>query len=102
MLKITAAQINPTIGDMSGNVARMIAVARQARADDAELVVLPELSLTAYYPGDLLEEEDFMERVESAFHELLAASRQMPALYWVIGLPVRHEGKGKRLRNALR
>jgi NAD+ synthase (glutamine-hydrolysing) len=102
MLKITAAQINPTIGDMSGNVARMIAAARQARDDDAELVVFPELSLTAYYPGDLLEEEGFMERVESAFHELLAASRQMPGLYWVIGLPVRHEGKGKRLRNALR
>ncbi len=102
MLKITAAQINPTIGDMSGNVARMIAAARQARADDAELVVFPELSLTAYYPGDLLEEEGFMERVESAFQELLAASRQMPALYWVIGLPVRHEGRGKRLRNALR
>ncbi|ROZ79192.1 NAD+ synthase [Ramlibacter sp. WS9] len=102
MLKITAAQINPTIGDMSGNVARMIAAARQARADEAELVVFPELSLTAYYPGDLLEEEGFMERVESAFQELLAASRQMPALYWVIGLPVRHEGRGKRLRNALR
>ena len=102
MLKITAAQINPTIGDMSGNVARMIAAARQAWAEQSDLVVFPEMSLTAYYPGDLLEEEGFMERVESAFQELLAASRQIPALHWVIGLPARHTGPGKKLRNALR
>ena len=102
MLKITSAQINPTIGDMPGNVARMVAAARQARADEADLVVFPEMSLTAYYPGDLLEEEGFMERVASAFQELLAASRQIPTLHWVVGLPVRHEGRGKKLRNALR
>jgi len=102
MLKITAAQLNPTIGDLSGNVARMIAAARQASAEQADLVVFPEMSLTAYYPGDLLEEEGFMERVESAFQELLDASRRNPDLHWVIGLPVRHAGKGKKLRNALR
>jgi NAD+ synthase (glutamine-hydrolysing) len=102
MLKITAAQINPTIGDMSGNVARMIAAARRARAEQSDLLVFPEMSLTAYYPGDLLEEEGFMERVESAFQELLAASREIPALYWVVGLPVHHAGRGKKLRNALR
>ena len=102
MLRITVAQLNPTIGDLAGNLARMIEAARQAEAERAQLVVFPELSLTAYHPGDLLEEEGFMARVEAAFAELLAASRAMPALHWAVGLPARHAGAGKKLRNVLR
>lgn len=102
MLRVTCAQLNYTIGDLSGNAARMIDAARKAWADQADLVVFSELSLTAYYPADLLEEEGFMDRVDSAFQELLLASRQIPALHWVVGLPVRHEGAGKKLRNVLR
>ena len=102
MLRITAAQLNYTIGDLAGNAARMIEAARKASADQADLVVFSEMSLTAYYPADLLEEEGFMDRVEAAFETLVAASRQMPALHWAIGLPTRHEGAGKKLRNVLR
>ncbi|MBK6595472.1 MAG: hypothetical protein IPG23_23700, partial [Burkholderiales bacterium] len=54
MLRITSAQINPTIGDISGNIALMLRAARQAGDEHADLVVFPEMSLTAYYPGDLL------------------------------------------------
>jgi len=102
MLRITAAQLNYTIGDLSGNAARMIEAARKASADQADLIVFSEMSLTAYYPADLLEEEGFMDRVEAAFQELLSASRQMPALHWAVGLPARREGAGKKLRNVLR
>ena len=102
MLRITVAQLNPTIGDLAGNTARMIEAARRAAADEADLVVFSELSLTAYYPADLLEEEGFMARVEEAFGQLLSASREMPALHWAVGLPARREGAGKKLRNVLR
>lgn len=102
MLRITIAQLNPTIGDLAGNAARMIEAARRASAEQADLVVFSELSLTAYYPADLLEEEGFMDRVEDAFGQLLSASREMPALHWAVGLPVRREGAGKKLRNVLR
>jgi NAD+ synthase (glutamine-hydrolysing) len=102
MLRITVAQLNPTIGDLAGNAARMIEAARRAAADQAGLVVFSELSLTAYYPADLLEEAGFMERVEDAFAQLLSASREMPALHWAVGLPARREGAGKKLRNVLR
>ncbi|MBX3655635.1 MAG: NAD+ synthase [Ramlibacter sp.] len=102
MLRVTSAQLNYTIGDLAGNAARMIDAARKAWADQADLVVFSELSLTAYYPADLLEEEGFMDRVDAAFQELLLASRQIPALHWVVGLPARHEGAGKKLRNVLR
>ena len=102
MLRITIAQLNPTIGDLAGNAARMIEAARRASAEQADLVVFSELSLTAYYPADLLEEEGFMDRVEDAFGQLLSASRELPALHWAVGLPARREGAGKKLRNVLR
>ncbi len=101
MLKITAAQLNFTIGDLSGNVAKMVTAASKAWTDQSDIVVFSEMSLTAYYPGDMLEEEGFMERVHAALQDLLLASRQIPNLYWVIGLPARREAPGKKLRNSL-
>lgn len=101
MLRITIAQINPTVGDLEGNVALMLRAARQARHDDARLVVFPELSLTAYHPGDLLDEPWFAQRLRVGFEALLQASREVPQLAWVVGAPVPNPGPGKRLHNAL-
>lgn len=102
MLKIQVAQVNPTIGDLQGNVRLMVEAARAAREAQAQLVVFPELSLTGYYPADLLDDEAFLAKVESAFGDLLLASRQLPGVHWVVGLPVRNTGPGKPLYNALR
>jgi len=56
MITITLAQLNVTVGDMDGNLRQMIAAAQRAQDDGANLVVFSELSLTGYYPGDLLDE----------------------------------------------
>ncbi|MEP6738976.1 MAG: NAD+ synthase [Caldimonas sp.] len=100
-MKITVAQLNYTVGDIDGNVARMIAAARQAAGDGSELVVFSELSLCGYYPGDLLEEPSFTARIATGLTALLEASRQWPGLHWVVGMPLAHEGPGKHLYNAL-
>ena len=100
-MKITLAQLNPTIGDIEGNVARIIEAARAARDAGSELLVTPELSITAYYPGDLLDEPHFMERVDAGIDALRHASREMPALTWVVGAPRHRPGPGKRLHNTL-
>lgn len=102
LLKLTLAQLNVTVGDMDGNVRKMIGAAQKARDDGADIVVFSELSLTGYYPGDLLDDPHFMQRVEAGFDALLQASRQMPALHWVVGMPAVHQGPGKRLQNVLR
>jgi NAD+ synthetase len=101
VLSIAIAQLNPTIGDMEGNVQRMLAAARQAQQQGATLVVYPELSLTGYYPADLLEEPGFMPRVADALQALQQASRQMREQYWVVGAPVPRSGPGKPLYNSL-
>ncbi|NKI94313.1 NAD+ synthase [Rhizobacter sp. SG703] len=101
MLKIGIAQLNPTLGDIDGNVAKMIAAARQASTQGADLVVFTELGLTGYHPADLLEEPAFLQRVDAGLDALLQASRQLRGLHWVVGAPLRRDGPGKRLHNML-
>ncbi len=101
MLRITIAQLNFTVGDIEGNVARMVAAARQAAAEQSDIVVFSELSLCGYYPGDMLDEPEFIARVEAGMAALQAASTHLPSLHWVVGTPSRASGPGKRLHNSL-
>lgn len=101
MLKITVAQLNYTVGDIEGNVAKMVQAAQQAWTDGSEIIVFSELSLTGYYPGDLLDDPAFLERVAQGLDALRQASRQLRQLVWIMGAPIAHEGPGKRLSNAL-
>lgn len=101
MLRITLAQLNMTVGDIAGNTAKMEAAARQAHEAQANLVVFSELSLCGYYPEDMLDEPAFLQRCERGLQELLAATRQWPSLYWVVGAPTAAQGPGKRLHNSL-
>ena len=54
-MRVALLQINPTVGDLEGNVALMVDAARQAQARGARLAVFPELSLYGYPPRDLLD-----------------------------------------------
>ncbi|MBL8408534.1 MAG: NAD+ synthase [Candidatus Accumulibacter sp.] len=99
--RITLAQLNPTIGDIDGNIGLMCRAAAQAHAEQAQMVVFPELSLTAYSPGDLLDEPEFIERAAAGLNTLLVASHATPGLYWVVGAPTRRSGPGKPLENSL-
>lgn len=101
MLRITLAQLNFTVGDIEGNVARMVAAARQAASEQADLVVFSELALCGYYPGDMLDEGAFQQRVAAGLAALQQASAELPGLHWVVGAPTPAQGPGKRLHNSL-
>jgi NAD+ synthase (glutamine-hydrolysing) len=73
-LRIALAQINPTVGDFAGNTARIIAAISRARAAEADLVALPELSITGYPPEDLLLKPQFIEANLRALNDVVAAS----------------------------
>lgn len=101
MLKITLAQINPTIGDIAGNVALIKQAAFEAQKINASLVVFPELSVTGYSPGDMLDDPAFINRTEVGLQTLLTATLTTPGMHWVIGAPTRRTGPGKQLENSL-
>ncbi|MET1113629.1 MAG: NAD+ synthase [Comamonas sp.] len=101
MLRITLAQLNYTVGDIEGNVQRMHAAARQAQDDRADMVVFSELSLCGYYPGDLLDEPDFLQRVQAGLEQLRNVTADYPTLHWVVGAPTRAAGPGRPLHNSL-
>src|ERR1700682_3785040 len=69
-MRIALAQLNPTVGDLAGNVDRMTRAARDAAARGAEVVVFPELSLTGYPPRDLVEKPAFLEGCERELDRL--------------------------------
>ena len=72
-MKIALGQINPTIGDFTGNSKKIIESARQALALGAEMVLFPELAVCGYPPRDLLEKPAFVERSQQVINEIAHA-----------------------------
>ena len=60
-MKIALAQINPTVGDFTGNARKIIDFSRRAQGSGAELVLFPELSVCGYPPRDLVERASFVD-----------------------------------------
>ena len=69
-LSVAFAQVNSTVGDVSGNVARVRRARDAAAAQGADLVVFPELVLVGYPPEDLVLRPALLEAAASALHEL--------------------------------
>jgi len=100
-MKISIAQLDPVVGDIAGNLARLIDVAHRCHAQGAELVVFTELYLVGYPPRDLLERRWFMDRVERAIAELRLASREFTGTGVLFGAPTRTGQKvGAGLHNS--
>jgi len=98
-MKIALAQINPIIGDLDGNRTKILDYAHRADDRGADLVVFPELCVTGYPPGDLLENPFFTEAVQ---HTVDHIARTVPRdLGVLLGAPVPNDDKyGKPLHNA--
>jgi NAD+ synthase (glutamine-hydrolysing) len=73
-VKIALAQINPTVGDFSGNLEKIVAASRRAAAKGARLTVFSELAICGYPPADFLEKPSFLARCRTAVDELAAAT----------------------------
>jgi NAD+ synthase (glutamine-hydrolysing) len=76
-VKIALGQINPTIGDFTGNSKKIIESSRQALALGAEMVLFPELAVCGYPPRDLLEKPAFVERSQRTVNEIAQAVPQI-------------------------
>jgi NAD+ synthetase len=99
-VKIALAQINPTVGDFTGNIEKILAASRRAAAQGARLTVFSELAICGYPPADFLEKPSFLARCRSAVDELAAATRELPTAVLVgVALPAESES-GKPAVNA--
>lgn len=90
-LTVVLAQINPVVGDVAGNTAKIIDAANTARDQlTADLVVFPELCLTGYPPEDLLLRPGLQKRVDKALETL---KHKINGIYVVVGHPLGEVGK---------
>jgi len=76
-VKIALAQINPTVGDFTGNLGKIMAAARGAADQGARLTVFSELAICGYPPADFLEKPSFLARCRQAVQELAEAARDL-------------------------
>ena len=94
-MKVYLAQIDTTVGDIEGNLSKVLAAVEQARARKADLAVFPELTLTGYPPRDLLERGSF---VRANLAALERAARAAEGIALVVGYA---EPNGSGIGNGL-
>ncbi len=90
MLNIALAQMNPTVGAIDANRIRILDFIQQARAQQADVVVFPELALCGYPPEDLLFRADFLVRCEQA---LTAIISEVDDIAVILGYPEQADGR---------
>jgi NAD+ synthase (glutamine-hydrolysing) len=86
---IALAQINPVVGDLSGNAKFIRDAAEVAHRSGAKLLVTPELALTGYPPEDLLLRPAFIEAAADALDQLRSALAVYSGLAVVVGHPLK-------------
>jgi NAD+ synthase (glutamine-hydrolysing) len=75
IVKIALGQINPTVGDFSGNAAKIIAFSRRAQVEGAGLILFPELAICGYPPRDLVDRPSFVARNRETAERIAAETR---------------------------
>ena len=97
-MKVAIAQLNYTIGDFDGNAEKIIHQINKAKLDGADLVVFSELSVTGYYPHDLLEKKEFILKAEVT---VLKIAESCIGIAAIVGAPKINESElGKQLYNS--
>jgi NAD+ synthase (glutamine-hydrolysing) len=97
-MKVALVQLNYIIGDFVGNSEKIIQNIRKAKELEADLAVFSELSVTGYYPHDLLEKKEFIQKAEETVLKIAETCKGIAA---IIGAPrINLNERGKTLFNA--
>ena len=96
-MKIALCQMNPTVGDLAGNAAKIEAFADQAAKAGAVIALFPELALTGYPPRDLLLKNAFIADQTRVLGDLAARITGITA---VVGAVARGDGERRALHNS--
>jgi NAD+ synthase (glutamine-hydrolysing) len=85
--QVALAQFNAHVGDLAGNARKIVAMARQAHAAGARVVLTPELSLSGYPPEDLLLRPAFMLACAEALADMARSLADCQGLHVIVGHP---------------
>jgi NAD+ synthetase len=96
-MRIALAQVNPTVGDIAGNLAQVMQAMDEARRQGAQALVTSELAIVGYPPRDLLLRHGVVEACETAVQRVANAAGD---LYVIAGHPRRCPGGTRPLRNS--
>jgi NAD+ synthase (glutamine-hydrolysing) len=92
-VKIALGQINPTVGDFSGNAAKIIQFALEARSAGAGLILFPELAVCGYPPRDLVERPSFVARNRSTVEHIAAETQGIAVICGMVTPAAAESGK---------
>jgi NAD+ synthase/NAD+ synthase (glutamine-hydrolysing) len=92
-VKIALGQINPTVGDFSGNASKIIQFALEARSAGAGLILFPELSVCGYPPLDLVERRSFVARNRSTTERIAAETQGIAVICGMVTSAEADSGK---------
>jgi NAD+ synthetase len=100
-VKIALAQINPTVGDFSGNVRKIVDNTHAAETWGADLVIFPELAICGYPPADLLEKPSFLLQTQQALEQVALAATVRRNVSVLCGcVTAAEQATGKRVMNS--
>jgi NAD+ synthase (glutamine-hydrolysing) len=97
-VKIALGQINPTVGDFSGNRNKIVEFSRRAQASGAGLILFPELSVCGYPPRDLVERPSFVAHNRESVEQIAAETRGIAVICGLV-TPA-HSETGKSAMNS--
>jgi NAD+ synthase (glutamine-hydrolysing) len=84
-VRVGIAQLNPLVGDLTGNARLVLEAAQEAYRQGARVLITPELMLTGYPPEDLLLRPDFVERCEAILRSLCQDLSTLQGMHVVVG-----------------
>jgi NAD+ synthase (glutamine-hydrolysing) len=92
-VKIALGQINPTVGDFSGNAAKIIDFSRRAQGAGAGMILFPELSVCGYPPRDLVERPSFVTHNRESAERIAAQTTGIAVICGLVTAADSHAGK---------
>ena len=99
-IRVASAQINTTVGDISGNCKLIADAIDQARSIGVDIVAFPELSITGYPPEDLLLSQHFVRTNRRALDDIASHCQNIAAMIGIVDYDEDESGNIRNIYNA--
>ena len=95
-MKITIAQLNNTVGDIDGNIAKAIEIIASEESKSSDLIVFSELFISGYPPEDLVLKDSFLDACLKGLEEIVQYTKDLN-IGIIIGVPIK---EGEKIFNS--